>query len=682
MVWGSGTPTASRSPVSIAAVVLALAAFPLLRPSILGERFTEWGVALIAVAAFLVLVQSRARPHLARAAIVVIVLLTAAQAWAIFRVPYNGIGLAATLTGTVTILLAVSAFALVLADADRARMLARGLLVGIAVMSVSSFVTLVMAIVGAPVLLFTFPITADVEASVYAPFTITSGAQWVFGIEIPRFTGLGREPGWMAMYAAVAWFVWPHVFGRRLVVLRAFLLVGIVATLSTAGFGVFVVVAAVELIVRPRNGAGLVWAYLRQVAGVALLVLAVWLAVAAPVVGLEAKATQNAASLSERNAATLDGLRALQSLSLGEESDSRIPGVNLVAAVAETGWPYSLLIALAVLLPLAVTAQWRRAAAPVAVIFLTLLLAQPPGESTLVFVLVILACAIAALPLDDSPPRRRLSAGASAPAPTVWAHARGRSTPRTVGALVLTGAAAVAVVALATAALLPRPVPVASEPRPPVTAEDFARPAVEPVVAAFIGDSYAAGAGSTQGGFVPLVARGREWRTVNLARGGTGFIERPDQDAAAARVACGQDYCESYPEMIPSAIEADPDVIVVSGGRNDLIADPAEAALAVDRFFLELRETFPATAIYVISPLWDSSRPPVALVPLEEAIRRNAEAIGATYLDIGQPLAGRPELISPDGIHPNDAGHAAIATAVAEALQDVPEGPTASPSGD
>lgn len=662
MIAGPVSRTAERA--DVAAVMLALAAFPLLRPNILGERFTSWGLVLVVAAAFLVVVRDRGRARWSRSAGIMVVLLGIAHLWALFRVPYNGVGIVASVVGTVSILVAVSAFAYVLADPVRAMLFVRGLLLIIAVMCASSVVTLVMVLVGAPWAMFVFPITPEVSATTYFPFTVTSGAQFVFGVEIPRLTGLGREPGWMAMYGAVAWLLWPRIFGRRMRILRATLIIGILATLSTAGFGIFVVVAAFDLFLRPRPGAGLAQGYLRQLFGIVVFGLAIWLAVTAPVVGLDAKSTQNAASLSERNAATLDGFRAVQQLSLGEESDSRIPGVNLIAAVAETGWPYSLLIALAILLPL-IALPTRREVAPVAVIFLTLLLAQPPGESTTVFVLVLACCSVVSIP---APPAPTFSlTGASRSEVTTSTGRAGRPWPVAVVAV-----SAIAVMGLSVLALTPKDPPDAAAVGAAPTIEDFARPVPPPTVAVFIGDSYTAGAGSEQGGFVPIVARGRDWQSVNLGRGGTGFVTKPDQAPAEAQAACGRDYCESYLEMIPAAVAAAPDVVVVSGGRNDTVADPAVAASAAELFFATLRTSLPEATIVVVSPLWDSDEPPRELGLLATAVRRSALSVGADYLDIGQPLAGRPEYMSDDGVHPDDAGYAAIATVISSALKTVP----------
>jgi lysophospholipase L1-like esterase len=63
----------------------------------------------------------------------------------------------------------------------------------------------------------------------------------------------------------------------------------------------------------------------------------------------------------------------------------------------------------------------------------------------------------------------------------------------------------------------------------------------------------------------------------------------------------------------------------------------------------------------VTSPLYDKNKAPEGLVQIGDEIREKVEAVGGLYIDLGQPLYNRPELISDDGAHPNDAGHALIA---------------------
>jgi acyl-CoA thioesterase-1 len=65
--------------------------------------------------------------------------------------------------------------------------------------------------------------------------------------------------------------------------------------------------------------------------------------------------------------------------------------------------------------------------------------------------------------------------------------------------------------------------------------------------------------------------------------------------------------------------------------------------------------------IYATSPLGDDDPAPRSLVSMGAAVDAAVTNVGGEYLDLGQPLAGRPELITGDGVHPNDDGYALIA---------------------
>jgi lysophospholipase L1-like esterase len=183
-----------------------------------------------------------------------------------------------------------------------------------------------------------------------------------------------------------------------------------------------------------------------------------------------------------------------------------------------------------------------------------------------------------------------------------------------------------------------------------------------PPVAVFIGDSYTAGAGSTGQGFVELIAQTRGWEVINLGRGGTGYLDSSRGEIAP--MACGLDYCPSYLEMIGTAARHSPDIVVVSGGRNEV--DSANNPYWVDgvrTFFVALRVMVPGAKIIATSPIWDAREVPSEMVAMQVVVRDAVTAVGGTYVDLGQPLAGRPDYLTADQVHPNDAGHAAIAKA-------------------
>ncbi|WP_424449713.1 SGNH/GDSL hydrolase family protein [Microbacterium arborescens] len=196
--------------------------------------------------------------------------------------------------------------------------------------------------------------------------------------------------------------------------------------------------------------------------------------------------------------------------------------------------------------------------------------------------------------------------------------------------------------------------------RPSTAAEDTPSPIV-----VFLGDSYTAGTGASDDslGWASLVGEAEGWRVRNLARGGTGYASTVTGDAAPA--ACGRDECPSFGQMAQEGTSLLPDIVVVSGGRNDVGDEPVDAE--VDAFFDTVAAAYPGSRIYVTDVLWHD-RAPEAVERLSEVVQRDARRIGATWLDIGQPLATGDGLLAPDGIHPNDAGHEAIARAVIAAL--------------
>jgi len=187
--------------------------------------------------------------------------------------------------------------------------------------------------------------------------------------------------------------------------------------------------------------------------------------------------------------------------------------------------------------------------------------------------------------------------------------------------------------------------------------------------AVFIGDSYTAGAGasdSSRTAFAPLVAKDQGWKIVNLGRGGTGYVKEITD--GTAKSACGEDVCHRYADMIQSAVDARPDVVVVSGGRNDSAVSEDSSAAAVRAFYQSLRAALPDSKIYAVQPIWDSSEAPESIAALGAVVDEAVRSVGGDYLAVGSPLAGHPDLISDDGVHPNDDGHQAVAAAVSRLL--------------
>jgi capsular exopolysaccharide synthesis family protein len=177
-------------------------------------------------------------------------------------------------------------------------------------------------------------------------------------------------------------------------------------------------------------------------------------------------------------------------------------------------------------------------------------------------------------------------------------------------------------------------------------------------VAAFIGDSLVQG---TDGGSLATGISGElGWKSVNLGRGGTGYV------TSAGKSACGLDYCPPFPMMAPDAVAATPAMVVVSGGQNDGDADVSAAAKML---FTQLRTSLPKARIVVVAPLWRATAYPESMVALRASVKAAATAAGVAYVDVGNPLENHPDLISSDGVHPTKQGYALLSKTIADAIE-------------
>ena len=175
-------------------------------------------------------------------------------------------------------------------------------------------------------------------------------------------------------------------------------------------------------------------------------------------------------------------------------------------------------------------------------------------------------------------------------------------------------------------------------------------------VAVFIGDSYTVGTGTSLrgSGFTAILGAARGWEAINLAVAGTGYATSPD-----------------YAAVIPVAVSHEPEIVVVSGGRNDLAGGTiADIEPAVVEFYSQLRDALPDARIIVTSPLWDEAPTPPELVELRHIVEREAERVGAEYVDLGDMFEGRTDLIAADGLHPNEEGLQLIAERIDDLLAD------------
>jgi hypothetical protein len=378
-------------------------ALPFTRPFLFGERYAVVGVGLAFAAALAATVADRdGDRRMDPAARALLAWLALQWAWLlVLPILHPSILLPDTAKGLVTVPAVVAAGCLVLRDQERRIQVARGIIAGVLICCASYVITAASwATTGVGSLVVT-EIPASYEASdghaptyvpVHFPLTTVLSAVDYSGVVIPRFLGLGREPGVMACL-----IVWSIFTAHRLRMRRRWtllLLVGLAGTQSTAGFGVLLLVwVLAHVLVIPARYLNTGLGAARQAVGVGLLFAAAYLAVWAPAFGLEAKREVNPASVSDRQDATVAGIHALIDAPFGtdpEDHEGRA-GINVIAATTIVGTVGTTLAILTLVRPLMLSRDRRDSLGGGLTIIATVLFAQPLLQSTGFYLLLAIA---------------------------------------------------------------------------------------------------------------------------------------------------------------------------------------------------------------------------------------------------------------------------------------------------
>jgi acyl-CoA thioesterase-1 len=174
----------------------------------------------------------------------------------------------------------------------------------------------------------------------------------------------------------------------------------------------------------------------------------------------------------------------------------------------------------------------------------------------------------------------------------------------------------------------------------------------------FLGDDYTAGVGasSAANSWTTLVAQRLDLDATVVGRDGAGYA-KPGSGGT------------TYRSMIDRVVAADPDVVVVSGGRNDVTDYVPTLQDDARSLFHTLHQRLAQATLVAIAPWWGDSPHPGKLTPVDDAVRAAVDAAGGSYLNLSDPLAGHPDWMA-DEADPNDRGYQAIASSVSAALAD------------
>lgn len=151
--------------------------------------------------------------------------------------------------------------------------------------------------------------------------------------------------------------------------------------------------------------------------------------------------------------------------------------------------------------------------------------------------------------------------------------------------------------------------------------------------------------------WVSAAAQELGWgNVVNLSSAGRGYLAVPGQ--------CDFAPCTRFIGTIPVVVKSQPDVVVTFGGVAD--GDFSITAPAAN-YYRALRTALPNAKIVAISPVTTESTAPFWLTLHSRSIRDGVEAVGGTFVDVGQPALGSGKTLS-------EQAHSAIAAQVIKRL--------------
>lgn len=177
------------------------------------------------------------------------------------------------------------------------------------------------------------------------------------------------------------------------------------------------------------------------------------------------------------------------------------------------------------------------------------------------------------------------------------------------------------------------------------------------VLIAFVGDDYTHGLGGSGGSatFPALVASNLHVQQKSFYLDNGGYAKTDNSG-------------KTYADLVSAVIAAHPDVVVVSGGRNDRADDPNTLASKAAALFSALRQGLPNAKLVGVAPWWGDSAHPTALQSVDTAVKDGVTAAGGSYFDISDPLFSHPEWMA-NAADPNNAGYSAIAQSLESKLQ-------------
>jgi lysophospholipase L1-like esterase len=183
---------------------------------------------------------------------------------------------------------------------------------------------------------------------------------------------------------------------------------------------------------------------------------------------------------------------------------------------------------------------------------------------------------------------------------------------------------------------------------------------------AVIGDSYTTG--TDEGGLGPNSWTARAWQTLGAR--GVRIAANVAAEGKAGYAVPG-DHGSVFEDLTARAVKPDDVLVVFFGSRNDQGVDPGLLTERARNAFDLARRFAPSARFLVIGPPWPTADVPGSMLMIRDVLNATARAAGAAFVDpIGDRwFVDRPDLIGPDGVHPNDAGHEYLADKIAPLIR-------------
>jgi hypothetical protein len=123
----------------------------------------------------------------------------------------------------------------------------------------------------------------------------------------------------------------------------------------------------------------------------------------------------------------------------------------------------------------------------------------------------------------------------------------------------------------------------------------------------------------------------------------------------------------TFGEEVRRIVPPDTRMVVMSGSRTDVVAQPNQVAAAARETYHEVSELAPRAQLIVIGPTWGSNKPSDEILQTRDAVHDAAVAAHAHFIDPIQDdwfTNGEPGLIGFDSVHPTDLGNQRIVQSI------------------